>query len=187
MRLTSLRLYTGRLLIVVGLVVVAWASIKLAHATSVWNEYGRTPPAIADLEEIAGPLEPGTALGVIEIPRLQLASVILEGEDASTLLAGVGHVSGTPLPWQDSNSVLAGHRDTFFRDLKHVRSGDTVRVVTRDKTLEYIVRDVQIVDPSDLHALEPTVQPTLTLITCYPFTYIGPAPRRYVVRAERVI
>ena len=186
--LTSLRIFIGRLLMVTGLVILAWAGLTLAHARSVWDTYGRTPPAVAEViagVEESGSLEPGTPLGVIEIPRLQLEAVILEGEDDSTLLAGVGHVSTTPLPWEKSNSVLAGHRDTFFRDLKDVRVGDIIRVVTGDRTIEYIVRDVQVVDPTDVAVLDPTEHPTLTLITCYPFTFIGPAPRRYVVRAER--
>jgi sortase A len=181
-----LRIYTGRLLIVIGLVLVAWAGLTLAHATSVWNEFGAHPPAIADIRSEPGtPLKAGTALGVVEIPRLGLAAVILEGEDESTLLKGVGHVSETPLPWEESNSVLAGHRDTFFRDLRHAKKGDLVRVVTGDRTIDYVVREVDVVDPTDVEVLEPTERPTLTLITCYPFRYIGPAPQRYVVRAER--
>jgi len=83
------------------------------------------------------------------------------------------------------NVALAAHRDTFFRPLKNVRQGDRIRMTTPDGIFTYVVRDTRIVAPTDVSVLEPTPEDTLTLITCYPFTYIGTAPKRFVVRAIR--
>jgi sortase A len=90
------------------------------------------------------------------------------------------------MPWENGNSALAGHRDTFFRPLKGVRAGDEIRLVSPRGTFVYRVRETRVVDPDDLAVLAPTPQPELTLVTCYPFYYVGHAPRRYIVRAERV-
>jgi sortase A len=110
---------------------------------------------------------------------------VIESDEAAALLLGVGHLSDTPMPWSGGNSVLAAHRDTFFRPLAGIRRNDVIRFTTKDAEFEYIVRDTSIVDPTDVDVLAPTAVSTLTLITCYPFNYIGPAPQRFVVRAER--
>ena len=87
------------------------------------------------------------------------------------------------LPGEEGNAAFAGHRDTFFRGLRNVRGGDRIVVTTPDGIFTYIVRDTRVVRPTDLTALDPTSQPTLTLVTCYPFDYIGLAPKRFIVRA----
>jgi sortase A len=127
----------------------------------------------------------GTLIGMLEIPRLGLSSVVLEGDDVAALLFGVGHLSDTPLPWLDGNSVLAAHRDTFFRPLAGIRRNDIIRFSTADAELEYVVKETMIVEPTAVEVLDPTDEATLTLITCYPFDYVGPAPQRFIVRAER--
>jgi sortase A len=127
----------------------------------------------------------GSTLGRLEVPRLGLSTIVIEGDDEYNLLVGVGHLPETPLPWHDGNSVLAGHRDTDFRPLRNIQAGDTIQFHTADIIVEYIVRETEIVEPTDLTVLRATDVPTLTLITCYPFTYVGPAPKRFVVRAER--
>jgi sortase A len=122
---------------------------------------------------------------VLEIPRLGLSSIVLEGDEDVALLLGVGHLPDTPLPWRDGNSVLAAHRDTFFRPLEGIRRNDVITFTTAGARLEYVVKDTKIVEPTDLEVLAPASSATLTLITCFPFDYIGPAPRRFVVTAER--
>jgi sortase A len=111
--------------------------------------------------------------------------VIAEGDDDATLNVAIGHLPDTPMPWQEGNSALAGHRDTLFRPLQHVRVGDELRVSTASGDFQYQVRETMVVDPNDVWVLAPTDRPTLTLITCHPFSYVGTAPRRFIVRAER--
>jgi sortase A len=111
--------------------------------------------------------------------------MIAEGDDDATLKVAIGHLPDTPLPWHEGNSALAGHRDTFFRPLQHIRVGDELRVSTVRGDFRYQVRETKVVGPNDLWVLDPTDRPTLTLITCYPFSYVGKAPRRFIVRAER--
>jgi sortase A len=120
---------------------------------------------------------------VLEIPRLGLTVPVLEGTEEITLNRGVGHIEDTALPGERGNVGIAGHRDGFFRVLKDVTSGDTIRLVTVGETLAYTVQDIRVVDPEEVQVLDPTGTPVLTLVTCYPFYYVGNAPQRYVVRA----
>jgi sortase A len=103
--------------------------------------------------------------------------------DARTLRSAVGHVPETALPGEPGNAAFAGHRDTFFRKLRHVRKGDRIVVTTPDGVYDYVVRETRVVPPSDVSVLEPTAEQSLTLVTCYPFDYIGSAPERFIVRA----
>jgi sortase A len=125
-------------------------------------------------------------IGMLDIPRLRLSTPVVTGDDDKTLQVAVGHLPDTPRPWEPGNSALAAHRDGLFRPLKNIRLGDALRVRTTHGNLEYRVRDIKIVTPDDLSVLEPTSADTLTLITCYPFNYIGAAPKRFIVQAERV-
>jgi sortase A len=129
---------------------------------------------------------PGRPIGTIEIPRLGLSSVVLEGDEEAALVLGVGHLSDTPLPWHGGNSVLAAHRDTFFRPLEHIKPNDVIRFSTDEGDFEYVVQGTRIVEPTAVEVLAPTTTSRLTLITCYPFNYVGSAPKRFVVQAERV-
>jgi sortase A len=124
-------------------------------------------------------------IGRLEIPRLQVGVIVLEGDDEETLAKAVGHLPDTAMPWERGNSALAGHRDTFFRPLRNAKKGDEIRVVTPAGTTIYKVTQIRITSPDDAQVLAPTSVPSLTLVTCYPFYYIGPAPRRFVVHAER--
>jgi sortase A len=128
--------------------------------------------------------EPGSRIGRIEIPRLGLSAVVLAGSDARTLRRSVGHIPGTALPGAVGNVGLAGHRDTFFRRLQDVRPDDEVVFTTVDGVYRYRVQRTDVVKPTDVWVLNPTATATLTLVTCYPFTYIGPAPERFIVRAS---
>jgi sortase A len=129
---------------------------------------------------------PGSLIGRIEIPRLLLSVVVIEGIDRTTLRRAVGHIPGTPLPGRPGNVGLAGHRDTFFRPLKDLRVKDEILFSTLKGNFRYIVASIMIVDPSDVGVLASTGENVLTLVTCYPFYYIGPAPQRWIVRARQV-
>jgi sortase A len=127
--------------------------------------------------------ESAPPIGRLEIPRLRYSAIVAEGIDARTLRRAVGHLPGTPLPGEAGNVVLAGHRDSFFRILKDVHPNDRLRLATPQGWFEYTIVDLAVVDSDETRVLDPSEKPTLTLITCYPFNYIGPAPRRFVVTA----
>jgi len=128
----------------------------------------------------------GSLVGRIEIPRLKFSAVIFEGIDDATLDRGVGHLAGTAIPGELGNLVLAGHRDTFFRPLKKIREGDEIDVTGPDGVSRYKVEFTQIVAPESTEVLRSTGGSTLTLITCYPFRFIGNAPDRFIVRGQKV-
>jgi LPXTG-site transpeptidase (sortase) family protein len=126
----------------------------------------------------------GEPIGRMEIPRLHLSVVILEGTAPKTLRVAAGHINGTALPGTAGNICIAGHRDTMFRPLREVQPQDAIIITTTYGTFRYIVDMVEIVGPSDVRVLRPTTDQELTLITCYPFTYLGPAPKRLAVHAR---
>jgi sortase A len=128
----------------------------------------------------------GSTVGRIDIPRLDVSAVIKAGTDARTLQLAVGHIPGTAFPGEGGNMGLAGHRDTFFRRLRDIRPDDTIRVTTPSGTFNYVVERTDVVEPKDVWVLEPTPEPALTLVTCYPFTYVGSAPQRFIVRAQLI-
>jgi sortase A len=128
----------------------------------------------------------GDVVGRIEIPRLKLSTIVFEGADDAELQRGAGHLPASALPGNRGNMVLAAHRDTFFRPLRNIRVGDRVHIHQPHGDSVYIVKSAWIVDPDQVDVLKPTAEPALTLITCYPFRYIGPAPERFVVRAVLV-
>jgi len=125
-------------------------------------------------------------LGRIEIARLGVTAMIMEGVDESTLRHAVGHVPGTPLPGRQGNVAIAGHRDTFFRGLRNVRHGDEITLTTLDGSYRYRVDTTQLVRPEDTQVLNGSDDSILTLVTCYPFYFVGPAPKRFIVRAHKI-
>ena len=142
--------------------------------------------AIAPTMPVAAPQArpaTGAAIGRIEIPRLGVSAIVRAGSDARTLRLAVGHIPGTALPGEAGNVGLAGHRDTFFRRLRDVKSDDEIRVTTPAGTFSYWVERTDIVNPRDVWVLDPTREPALTLVTCYPFNFVGAAPQRFIVRA----
>jgi sortase A len=130
--------------------------------------------------------KPGAVLGRLEIPRLHLAVMVVQGTDTGDLKRAAGHIPGTALPGQSGNIAIAAHRDTFFRPLRNIRDDDTIALTTLHNTVRYRVVSTQVVSPDDVRVLYPTRHDTLTLVTCYPFYYIGSAPKRFIVRAERI-
>ncbi len=179
-----------RVLLGTGIVCLGWWGVVSLHVTryqreqrAVFERIRTAEPAVVDAS--AAPAT-GSLIGSLEIPRLRLSAMIAQGDDAATLEMAIGHLPDTALPWHEGNSALAGHRDTFFRPLRDIRVGDELRVSTLHGDFRYQVRETTVVGPNDVWVLDPTDRPTLTLITCYPFRYVGKAPRRFIVRAERI-
>jgi sortase A len=141
------------------------------------------PPQPAGTIEHHAPPAQGATLGRIDIPRLGVSSVIRVGSDAHTLRLAVGYIPGTALPGELGNVGLAGHRDTFFRKLADINPDDEIVLTTPDGVFHYFVRRTNIVEPKDVWVLNQTKYPALTLVTCYPFVYVGSAPHRFIVKA----
>lgn len=138
---------------------------------------------IAEYEEsLASHFDPPLAL--LRISKVQLDVPVLEGTDDLTLNRGVGHILGTARPGEEGNIGIAGHRDSFFRALKDIGRGDTIELVTPRHTERYTVDQIVLVRPDDVSVLRPRPKPSLTLVTCYPFYFIGNAPQRYIVQAS---
>ena len=158
---------------------------KILSDAPVSGTTGRAPEEVAPAPKAAPrrTYAPGSTVGRIEIPRLGVSAVIRAGSDARTLRLAVGYIPGTGLPGERGNFGLAGHRDTFFRKLRDINPDDEIRIVTGDGVFSYHVQRTSIVMPQDVWVLDPTAYPALTLVTCYPFNYIGSAPKRFIVRA----
>jgi sortase A len=125
-------------------------------------------------------------IGRIEIPRLSLSAIVVEGTGTKSLRRAVGHISGTGLPGQPGNVGISGHRDTFFRPLRNIQRNDVITLTTTLGEYRYRVVYTKIVSPHDMAVLDSSRDEILTLITCYPFYFVGAAPERFIVRAERV-
>jgi sortase A len=128
----------------------------------------------------------GGAIGEMEVPRLGLKAIFVQGDSPKILRRAIGHLSQTALPGEAGNVVLDGHRDTFFRPLRNIRQGDAITLKTLDGDFQYQVESTSVVSPDDIRVLQPSSQRTLTLITCFPFYYVGSAPNRFVVRAHQL-
>ena len=125
-------------------------------------------------------------IGRLEIPRLGLSAILIEGDDSKTLRRAVGHIPGTPLPGHSGNTALTGHRDTFFRPLRNIRANDVIVVTTLQGEYRYRVVSTRVVSPENIAVLNSSGGEILTLVTCYPFYFVGAAPDRFIVRAERI-
>lgn len=146
-------------------------------------------PTVASVVSVSGlpaAPAPGGALGRIEITRIGLKAMVLEGTDGRTLRRAVGHIRGTPLPGQPGNVAIAGHRDTFFRPLRNAQPNDEITLTTLVGSYRYLVDSTEVVLPEDTQVLDNSGDATLTLVTCYPFYFVGPAPKRFIVRAHRI-
>jgi sortase A len=126
----------------------------------------------------------GDILGVLSLPALDLEMPIYDGDSDVVLDRGIGRIRGTARPGEKGNLGIAGHRDGYFRVLKDAKIGDELVVKTTNGPEHYEITEISIVEPSDVHVLYPTEEATVTLVTCYPFYFVGSAPQRYIVRAE---
>jgi sortase A len=180
--------------VLAGAILLAWCAAVvteqqvtqyLAHESLVTMPPVATAPNGGPATRSAPP-PAGTPLADLSIPRVHLSAVVLHGSDARTLRVGVGHIENTAFPGESGNVAIAGHRDSFFRPLRHVRVGDEVLLRTPHGPVRYQVTSLRVVPPTDVSVLEPTGDAMLTLVTCYPFWVFGHAPDRFIVRAARV-
>ena len=198
-----------RLLLVLGLLLLSVYAVARVYQTAVpraemrrfWQAQGKvegqlirpdrgepgfrlwSPQRIAAYKaSVAGAVP--TAIAVLRIPSVNLEVPVLEGTDEVTLNQGVGHIGGTAGPDEAGNIGIAGHRDGFFRGLKDIQKGDTVDLATHKRTDRYAVDETLIVSPDDVSVLRPRGTPSLTLVTCYPFYFVGSAPQRFIVHAS---
>jgi len=183
-------------LVIVGVTCLLWVGatalsaiiyqVEQRASLERWDRSLDPPEAVRAAHGIETPVEASVPIGRLDIPRIGLSVVVAEGDDEQTLNVAVGHLPDTPLPWQEGNTALAGHRDTFFRPLRRIQAGDEIRFATRRGTFRYRVIRHTVVEPDELWVLEASPDAALTLITCYPFDFVGPAPRRFIVHAERM-
>ena len=143
--------------------------------------------AASSIAPVGAPADADGLIGRIEIPRLLLSAVVVEGVDKTTLQRAVGHIPGTALPGHSGNVGLAGHRDTFFRSLKDLKIKDEIQLSTLEGNFNYKVESLRVVDPDNVGVLAASGGNVLTLVTCYPFYFVGPAPQRWIVRAKQVV
>jgi sortase A len=188
----SLQRSLAGILIIAGALALLWTAVDRVATASYQRHHAatlesmRASPSPGEERSPPALLAAGEPIGTLEIVRVGLSGVVVEGDDDSVLDRAIGHLPDTPLPWHTGNSALAAHRDALFRPLQEVRFGDVLRLSTPYGDFEYRVRETLIVKPDDLWVLDSTPGSTLTLISCYPFAYIGHAPERFIVRADRI-
>jgi LPXTG-site transpeptidase (sortase) family protein len=179
-------------LMIAGAVIGAWTLLVLVQH----SYYAHLPvpgePSIArhlpgeGAAEAAVNKARGSWLARLEAPAVRLKATVLEGSDDGTLRRAAGHIEYTALPGEPGNIGIAGHRDTTFYAVRNIGVGDLLTLTTAAGVFEYKVNRTWIVEPEDVHVLDPTPRPSLTLVTCYPFNFIGNAPKRFIVRGELV-
>ena len=189
--------WTGRALFAVGLLLIGYVALVLVQARlydadaeqyvnrALLDSQARLHPN-SEIRLPESKLIEGEILGRMEIPRLGVSAAVLQGTAARTLRLGVGHIQGTAIPGTSGNSAIAGHRDTFFRALKDIRNGDEIALKTAATSTRYLVDWTRVVAPGDTSVLDSTDESVLTLVTCYPFYFVGGASKRFVVRAHKV-
>lgn len=169
-----------------------WGGQKTASETGIWtgwHEYQDPDVRLWSQHRIAA-YKAAThsssppPLGVLRIASVHLEAPVLEGTDDFTLNRAVGHIEGTAEPGQGGNVGIAGHRDGFFRVLKDVHRGDAIQLITTKQDISYVVDELLTVDPQDVSVLQPRSKASLTLVTCYPFYFVGSAPLRFIVHAS---
>jgi len=181
-------IWLGSALIVGGAVVLAWYSWTLHERTSAQRRAKEwlNRATVVHRPAPVPPVRRGDVIGELEIPRLQLSVMVFEGDDAGILSQGAGHIPGTALPPGSGNIGIAAHRDTYFRPLRVIHANDIICLKTPAGTSQYAVTETKIVRPSEVGVLANAPGRDLTLVTCYPFYYLGNAPERFIVHARKV-
>lgn len=180
------------LFFIVGLVAVGYVGLTLFDARLYQVSAKRSLESQIQVQRQhpvgipESPARMGDVLGRMDIPRLGMSIAVLQGTTSRVLRHGAGHVETTALPGQPGNIGIAGHRDTFFRGLKDIRQNDEIELQTATGLFRYQVDWVKVVGPDDRTVLAPANQSLLTLVTCYPFYFVGPAPNRFIVRAHKL-
>jgi LPXTG-site transpeptidase (sortase) family protein len=170
--------------------------VDQAFSTEMGEQRAKPVPAISS-DNFPGPAHRGSMpsvpfpplgslIGRLDIPRVGISVMVLEGDGDEILGKAAGHVPATALPGGAGNVVIAGHRDTFFRPLRKIRNDDAIIFTTTQGIYHYKVGSIKKVGPQDVQVLQASDHPELTLITCYPFDYLGPAPMRFVVQAAEI-
>jgi sortase A len=180
----------------VGAFLLALAAVDVCQSW-FYQWFGRrefstaqaTAPPVRTAAWQAGPVNRkqrpvlGESLAILEIPRIRMSVVVLEGSDDNVLKKGPGHIEETAYPGELGNVAIAGHRDRHFRPLRSSRPNDEVILRTKTTTMRYFIDSIRIMHPTEMEVLDPTSGPALTLITCFPFDFVGNAPMRFVIRA----
>jgi len=172
-----------------GYCVLVWVDARRFQAAEeqrFLSALRKLPVARPNIPEPPLAVREGAGLGRLEIPRIGVSVMVVEGAGTDDLRKAVGHIPGTALPGQHGNLAIAGHRDTFFRPLRLIQADDVITLRTITGTYRYRVVSTQVVTPQDVQVLYPTKRDTLTLVTCFPFYYVGAAPKRFIVRARRL-
>jgi sortase A len=191
--------WTQLILLACGVALLAYCGFVLVDTWSFQNgarrqlerlrteRQGANGGALRTASSVSPATSPASAsgglIGRIEIPRLGISAIVIEGTSAKSLRRAVGHITGTALPGQSGNVGISGHRDTFFRPLRNIRRNDIITLTTLFGEYRYRVVSTSIVRPDSLAELNPSEDEILTLVTCYPFYFVGPAPSRFIVRA----
>lgn len=187
-----------RALFAFGLVAVCWCAFILIESSIFQRQENRNLERLVAARQTVvvdmspqpnippARIAPGALIGKISVARLGLSVMVMEGTDAPILRLAAGHIPGTALPGQDGNIGIAAHRDTFFRPLRNIRKNDVITITTKGGDYRYRVVSTRIVSPDDVAVLNSDGSDVLTLVTCYPFYYIGSAPDRFIVRAEQI-
>jgi sortase A len=160
-----------------------YAHLAVPEAPSIAR---RLPGEDTETDTATQGVKRGAWLARLEAPAVDLKATVLEGSDDRTLGRAAGHIEDTALPGEPGNIGIAGHRDTTFHALRRLKAGDRLTLTTADAVFEYEVSRTWVVEPEDVHVLDRTPRPALTLVTCYPFNFIGSAPRRFIVRGDLI-
>lgn len=183
--------WTQRLLFITGILLLGYVGFILLEARLYQVSAKRSLENEIQAEkerpqsQPKPPVKKGDVLGRMDIPRLGMSVAVLQGTSSRILRLGIGHIAGTPLPGETGNIGIAGHRDTFFRALKDIRKNDEIQLQTASGLSRYEVDWMKVVANDDQDVLAPSTESALTLVTCYPFYFVGPAPKRFVVRAHK--
>jgi sortase A len=183
--------WTQRLLFITGILLLGYVGFSLLEARLYQVSAKRSLENEIQAEkerpqsQPKPPVRKGDVLGRMDIPRLGMSVAVLQGTSSRILRLGIGHIAGTPLPGETGNIGIAGHRDTFFRGLKDIRKNDEIQLQTTSGLSRYQVDWMKVVANDDQNVLAPSTESALTLVTCYPFYFVGPAPKRFVVRAHK--
>jgi sortase A len=179
------------LLIVSGILAISYVGLTLLGArrfqkdASLLLDKQIHAKGLHRAQPLRLPIKEGDVLGRIEIPRIGISVIVLQGTKSQTLRLGAGHIDGTPLPGEAGNIGIAGHRDTFFRGLKNIHKDDEILLQSVSGVSKYQVDWIQITAPGDSGIISSKTESALTLVTCYPFHFIGAAPERFIVHAHR--
>jgi sortase A len=181
---------TYYLFLAAGIIALGYAGYAVLDA--YWYQGVETAKfekvsAIAKPQPVkAIPIAVGGVIGEIEVPRLRFKAIVVQGDSEKLLRRSVGHLPQTALPGETGNVALASHRDGLFRPLRDVLPGDLIILRTPEREFEYQVQWTAVVPPTAMRVIQPTSEPALTLITCFPFYYVGAAPERFIVRAHKI-